>query len=138
MLPILSLVNLGSFTSPFLQEGVVDNSLLLLFFFHNCEHLVRIIGEKTRRRTEQERFVYLTLVDTLTGNHDRHGRNLGFIQTPKGLQLAPFYDNPSYIGLDDDLMLGADLQPRGAIFTEETDEPTVNYPFLKEGACKRA
>lgn len=92
---------------------------------HNCEKLVAIIGEKTGRRTEQERFVYLTLADSLIGNHDRHGRNLGFIQTPKGMQLAPFYDNPSYVGLDDDSMLGADLQPRGAIFTKDTDEPTM-------------
>lgn len=92
---------------------------------YNCENLVSVIGEKTGRRTEQERFVYLTLADSLIGNHDRHGRNLGFIQTPKGMQLAPFYDNPSYVGLDDDSMLGADLQPRGAIFTKETDEPTM-------------
>lgn len=92
---------------------------------HNCEKLISIIGDKTGRRTEQERFVYLTLADSLIGNHDRHGRNLGFIQTPKGMQLAPFYDNPSYVGLDDDSMLGADLQPRGAIFTKETDEPTM-------------
>lgn len=92
---------------------------------YNCENLAAIIGEKTGRRTEQERFVFLTLADSLIGNHDRHGRNLGFIQTPKGMKLAPFYDNPSYVGLDDDSMLGADLQPRGAIFTKETDEPTM-------------
>lgn len=92
---------------------------------HNCENLVSIIGEKTGRRSEQKRFAYLTLVDSLIGNHDRHGRNLGFIQTPRGMQLAPFYDNPSYVGLDDDLLLGADLQPRGAIFTKETNEPSM-------------
>ena len=65
---------------------------------HNCERLVTIIVEKTGRRTEQERFVFLTLADSLIGNHDRHGRNLGFIQSPKGLRLAPFYDNPSIVG----------------------------------------
>ena len=92
---------------------------------HTCEKLVSIIGEKTGRRTEQERFVYLTLADCLIGNHDRHGRNLGFIQSPKGIQLAPFYDNPSFIGLDNDWMLGADLQPRGAIFTKASKEPTM-------------
>lgn len=92
---------------------------------YNCEKIVSIIGEKTGRRAEQEKFVYLTLADSLIGNHDRHGRNLGFIQSEKGMQLAPFYDNPSYVGLDDDLMLGAELQPRGAIFTKETDEPTL-------------
>lgn len=98
---------------------------------HNCEVIVSVIGKMTGRRTEQERFAYLTLADSLIGNHDRHGRNLGFIETPKGMQLAPFYDNPSYVGLDDDLMLGADLQPRGAIFTTVTDEPT-----LKDYVCE--
>jgi hypothetical protein len=92
---------------------------------YNCEKIVSLIGKMTGRRIEQERFVYLTLADSLIGNHDRHGRNLGFIQTPKGIQLAPFYDNPSYIGLDDDFMLGADLQLRGAIFTKQTNEPTL-------------
>jgi hypothetical protein len=112
-------------------SGLANASLVHIYHYlknrddYNCENLVEIIGEKTGRRTEQERFVYLTLADSLIGNHDRHGRNLGFIQTPNGLELAPFYDNPSYVGLDDDLMLGADLQPRGAIFTKETDEPTM-------------
>jgi len=92
---------------------------------HNCEQLISIIGANTGRRTEQERFVYLTLVDSLIGNHDRHGRNLAFIQSPKGNILAPFYDNPSFVGLDDDSMLGADLQPRGAIFTKASTEPTM-------------
>jgi len=98
---------------------------------HNCEKLVTIIGEKTGRRTEQERFVFLTLADSLIGNHDRHGRNLGFIQSPKGMHLAPFYDNPSFVGLDNDLMLGADLQPRGAIFTRQTDEPRMKDYILE-------
>jgi hypothetical protein len=113
------------------MSELINASLVHIYHYlknrndYNCENLVAIIGEKTGRRTEQERFVYLTLADSLIGNHDRHGRNLGFIQTPNGLKLAPFYDNPSYVGLDDDLMLGADLQPRGAIFTKETDEPTM-------------
>jgi len=92
---------------------------------HNCEKIIAVIGEKTGRRTEQEKFAYLTLADCLIGNHDRHGRNLAFIQSPKGMQLAPFYDNPSFVGLDNDSMLGADLQPRGAIFTKVTDEPKM-------------
>jgi hypothetical protein len=117
------------------MSKISNSSLVHIYHYlknreeHNCENLVAIIGEKTGRRTEQERFAYLTLADSLIGNHDRHGRNLGFIQTPKGMQLAPFYDNPSYVGLDDDLMLGADLQPRGAIFTKETDEPTMKDYF---------
>ncbi|MBA3604069.1 MAG: HipA domain-containing protein [Parachlamydiaceae bacterium] len=92
---------------------------------HDCESLVSIIGEQTGRRTEQERFVYLTLADSLIGNHDRHGRNLGFIQSAKGMNLAPFYDNPTALALEEHAMLGADLQPRGSIFTKETDKPTM-------------
>lgn len=92
---------------------------------YDCETLVKIIGEQTGRRAEQEKFAYLTLADSLIGNHDRHGRNLGFIKTLKGVYLAPFYDNPSALALEDPLMLGADLQPRGAIFTKDTDRPTT-------------
>jgi len=98
---------------------------------YNCEKLISIIGEKTGRRTEQEKFAYLTLADSLIGNHDRHGRNIGFIQSPKGIKLAPFYDNPSFVGLDDDSMLEADLQPRGAIFTKTTEEPTMKDYVLE-------
>lgn len=113
------------------MSNLPNSSLVHIYHYlenrneHNCEKLTSIIGEKTGRRSEQERFAYLTLADSMIGNHDRHGRNLGFIQTPKGMQLAPFYDNPSYVGLDDDLMLGADLQPRGAIYTKESQEPTT-------------
>lgn len=113
------------------MTGIASSSLVHIYHFvknglrHDCESLVAIIGEQTGRRTEQERFVYLTLADSLTGNHDRHGRNLGFIQTAKGMSLAPFYDNPSALGLEVQSMLGADLQPRGNIHTKETDKPTM-------------
>ena len=92
---------------------------------HDCESLVKIIGEKTQRKREQEKFILLTLADSLIGNHDRHGRNLAFIRSAKGMQLSPFYDNPSALALEDSSMLGADLQPRGSIYTKATDMPTM-------------
>jgi hypothetical protein len=92
---------------------------------YDCESLVEIIGGQTSRRTEQEKFIKLTLADSITGNHDRHGRNLGFIRSAKGVHLAPFYDNPSALGIEDHFMLGTDLQPRGCIFTKDTDKPTT-------------
>lgn len=92
---------------------------------YNCENVIEVIGHLTKRRIEQERFAYLLLADSLIGNHDRHGRNLGFIQSSSGFVLSPFYDNPSYIGLNDDSMLGADLQPKGAIYTKKSKEPTI-------------
>ena len=113
------------------MSGLIASDLVHIYHFvkngknHDCESLATIIGEQTGRRIEQERFVYLTLADSLIGNHDRHGRNLGFIQSTKGMQLAPFYDNPSALALEEHSMLEADLQPRGSIFTKETDKPTM-------------
>lgn len=113
------------------MSGAMASDLVHIYHFvknernHDCESLVTIIGEQTGRRTEQEKFVYLTLADSLIGNHDRHGRNLAFIQSAKGMWLAPFYDNPSALALEEYSMLGADLQPRGSIFTQGTDKPTM-------------
>ncbi len=113
------------------MSSLIASDLVHIYHFvkdgknHDCESLVTIIGEQTGRRTEQERFVYLTLADSLIGNHDRHGRNLGFIRSVKGMHLAPFYDNPTALALEEHSMLGADLQPRGSIFTKGTDKPTM-------------
>lgn len=98
---------------------------------HDCESLIEIIGEKTQRKREQERFVFLTLADSLIGNHDRHGRNLAFIRSPKGTKLSPFYDNPSALALEHPSILGADLQPRGSIFTKDSDKPTIKDYVLE-------
>ncbi|MCX6990651.1 MAG: HipA domain-containing protein [Chlamydiae bacterium] len=92
---------------------------------HDCESLIEIIGEKTQRKGEQEKFVLLTLADSLIGNNDRHGRNLAFIRSFEGIWLSPFYDNPSALALEDSSILGADLQPRGSIFTKDSDKPTM-------------
>lgn len=98
---------------------------------HDCESLVEIIGEKTQRKRQQEQFVFLTLADSLIGNHDRHGRNLAFIRSAKGIWLSPFYDNPSALALEDPSILGADLQPRGSIFTKNSDKPTMKDYILE-------
>lgn len=123
-------------TKNFMPQST-DAALLHIYHFlkkgqqYDCETLLTIIGEQTKRKTEQERFVHLTLADSLIGNHDRHGRNLGFIQSIKGMHLTPFYDNPSALALEEHSLLGADLQPRGAIFTQETDKPTMK-DYIRE------
>lgn len=91
----------------------------------NCETLIRIIGERTGRLYEIERFVFLCLFDSLTGNHDRHGRNLALIEEAGHYRLAPFYDNPSYIGMEDEAYLSADHSPRGRIATGTSSEPVM-------------
>lgn len=92
---------------------------------YDCENTLRIIGEKTGRITPQHEFAFLTLADSLIGNNDRHGRNLGLIQSPRGYELAPFYDNPSYLGIESDRYLAAQHSPYGTIHTQNSREPSM-------------
>lgn len=91
----------------------------------DCQTLAEIIQRETGQLGDVHKFVDICLFDSIVGNHDRHGRNLAFITKSGGRILAPFYDNPSYIGIADPMLLEADLQPRGTIRTKESAEPTV-------------
>lgn len=91
----------------------------------DCETLVNIIAEETKRYGDVETFINVCLFDSLIGNHDRHGRNLGLLVTPKGTALAPIYDNPSALGLESGDWLNADFSPKGRIPTKESNEPTA-------------
>lgn len=86
--------------------------------------LLSVIKEKTGRLQEVRRFIHLCLFDAFIGNHDRHGRNLGLIVSPKGLRLSPFYDNPSYFAITP--FLEAENNPRGRIRTEAEENPTLS------------
>jgi hypothetical protein len=97
----------------------------------SCEGLLKILEEKVQRHEDIQRFVKLCLFDSLIGNHDRHGRNLGLIQSESDLRLAPFYDNPSYLAQENPLLLGAYHEPRGAIATKESREPNM-HDYIKE------
>jgi hypothetical protein len=90
----------------------------------NCEVLLNIIAEEAGRFVDIETFIKVCLFDSLIGNHDRHGRNLGLLVTPKGTVLAPIYDNPSALGLEAGEWLKADFSPKGRIPTKDTNEPT--------------
>lgn len=96
-----------------------------------CEGLLHILEKKVQKFEDIQRLVEICLFDSLIGNHDRHGRNLGLIQSGSELRLAPFYDNPSYIALELPLLLGALHEPGGAIATKETREPTMK-DYVKE------
>ncbi len=96
---------------------------------HNCENIVNVIKEQTGKLADVERFVEICLFDAFVGNHDRHGRNLGIIDTGKNRKLAPMYDNPSFLGIQkDDEFLLAHFNPSGAIWTSDSKEPKLlNY-----------
>ncbi len=98
---------------------------------YNCETLYKIILENTQKMTDGKRFIESTLFDSLIGNHDRHGRNLALIQSHRGYELAPLYDNPSNLGIEIEALLEAQLEPRGKIATHLTDEPTITDYILE-------
>ena len=89
----------------------------------DCENLLNIISEETGRFVDIETFINVCLFDSLIGNHDRHGRNLGLLVTANGSTLAPIYDNPSALGLEQGEWLKADFNPKGRIPTKKTQEP---------------
>jgi HipA-like C-terminal domain len=94
---------------------------------HDCETLLKVITDKTKRPYDVGVFIDTLLFDALIGNHDRHGRNLGFIVTPGKIVLSPIYDNISYLGLESGKMLNADFNPLGKVATKETLEPSMKH-----------
>ena len=95
----------------------------------DCETLINIIFKETKRFNDISTFVQTCLFDSLIGNHDRHGRNIGLIVTSKGSKLSPIYDNPSQLGLESGDFLKMHWSPKGKIFTQETKEPTPKDYF---------
>ena len=92
---------------------------------YTCSDIIKIIFEQTQSYKSIKHFVEICLYDALIGNHDRHGRNLGFIETVHGKILAPAYDNVTALGLESGSMLKAKFSPRGKIATKDNLEPTM-------------
>ena len=135
MIPNFYLICFLNELDTFVVHNFMDNytpgNLIHIYHFiqdnqpFSCVRIVKIIEEKIGRIEAVKQFVFLCLFDALIGNHDRHGRNIAFIETKKGLELAPFYDNPSYIGIEDQNFLLAQHNPRGKIETSLTNELTM-------------
>lgn len=93
---------------------------------YNCETLINIIHNETQNMSNVDNFIDICLFDSLVGNHDRHGRNLGFIIDANDKKLCPAYDNTSVLGLEQGDILKANFSPRGKIATYQCVEPTLN------------
>ncbi len=122
---------LDTFVSKNFIQNIPNSSLIHIYHFigdnsFNCETISQIIENKTNRLNDVEKFIQISLFDSLIGNHDRHGRNLALIQTPFGFQLAPAYDNPSYLAIEIEMLLGAIHEPKGTIATCHTNEPSLS------------
>ena len=93
--------------------------------YYNCENIIEVIKKQTKRLNDVEKFVKICLFDAFIGNNDRHGRNLGIIDTGRNKKLAPMYDNPSYFGVEDERLLQADFNISCAIRTSTTQKPKL-------------
>lgn len=122
-------------TKNFINTGTPSDLQHLYHFrsddHHNCETIIKVIKEKTKRPHDIKTFINTILFDALIGNHDRHGRNLAFMVTPNNTVLTPIYDNVSYLSLEAGNMLKADFNPAGKISTKETNEPSMRH-YVKE------
>ncbi len=99
---------------------------------YQCETLINIILNKTKHSGDVDKFIDICLYDSLIGNHDRHGRNLGLIIDASGTSLCPAYDNTSALGLEHGDILKAQFNPTGKIATKETLEPTAKDYGIRE------
>lgn len=135
-IPPFHFLNLYGETPAFLSKNFIANpaipaTLVHIYHFLNvderfsCENILNILRNQGCGFSEIEFFVHMCLFDAVIGNHDRHGRNLGIIETPRQKTLAPAYDNPSFLGIHSGNLLKAQFEPRGRIATESTAEPTV-------------
>lgn len=93
--------------------------------YYNCKNLLDIIKNKTSSYGDIVKFIEICLFDALIGNHDRHVRNIALIQNTKRFILSPIYDNPSYIAIEDECLLGAMHEPYGKIATDDSLNPTI-------------
>ena len=98
---------------------------------YDFDTIIKIIKENTGRLEDIVRFIELCLFDALIGNHDRHGRNIAFIQKSNKCFLSPFYDNPAYLGMEDEELLGAQHEPKGKIIVKDVSEPSIG-DYYKE------
>ncbi len=92
---------------------------------YDCDNLLKAINTETKSYSDIEKFINLCLFDSLIGNHDRHGRNIGLLVTPKGTRLSPIYDNPSALGLESGEWLKSSFSPKGKIEANNNKEPTI-------------
>ena len=92
---------------------------------YNCQNIVNVIQQQTNTPNDIKKFVEICLFDAFIGNGDRHGRNLGIIDTGKNKKLAPMYDNPSNFGVTPQDMLGWHFNISGCIWTASSEKPKI-------------
>jgi hypothetical protein len=125
-------------TKNFTQDIHGHHNLVHLYHYlpegedhYNVKNILETIGQQTQNAKDIHIFLEVLIFDALVGNHDRHGRNLAFLETGNGKRLSPIYDNTSALGLETGKFLLADWNPRGKIAVAHTKEPTLK-DYLRE------
>ena len=91
----------------------------------SCKNIIQEICRQTGRPEDGQKLAEICLFDSLIGNNDRHGRNLALIDTGKKKELAPIYDNPSFLGTEGEDLLEADFNVSGSIRTSLSKDPKI-------------
>ncbi|ANU10135.1 hypothetical protein BBH88_07385 [Planococcus antarcticus DSM 14505] len=65
--------------------------------YYELPHILEMLSEYSLENT----FVALPVYDALIANNDRHCDNWGVLSGPKGIRLAPIYDNGSSLGFNE-------------------------------------
>lgn len=98
-IPEYYLINLGNVQSTFVTKNFMTKkqgaNLIHIYHYvkpedeYSCKTLLRIINDRCGRLSDTREFVFMCLFDALIGNHDRHGRNIGLIQSgPSNFHLS--------------------------------------------------
>ncbi|MBL7072652.1 MAG: HipA domain-containing protein [Candidatus Omnitrophica bacterium] len=123
--------NVETFVSRNFMQDHIPADLVHIYHFvkegeeFDYETVIKILKNNTGRAADIKRFVELCIFDALIGNHDRHGRNLAIVRKAKECFLSPFYDNPAYLGMEEDGLLEAMHEPKGKIVVKDTLEPSI-------------
>lgn len=91
---------------------------------YSCKNIINVFSQYTKP-IDVRQFIEMTLFDSLIGNNDRHGRNLGIIESSKRKRLAPMYDNPSYFGVESIDLMDFDFNISGCIRTSSSKKPKL-------------
>lgn len=92
---------------------------------YHCQNIINCLSRETQNPKDVQTFVKICLFDSFIGNSDRHGRNLGIIETRGSKKLAPLYDNPSLLGTEPEQWIEVDFKISGCIYTTCSKEPQL-------------
>lgn len=120
----------GFLTRKFISKYRPADLKHIYHFMTECsfsvETIINVIRKETNSPKDVATFVEVILYDALIGNHDRHGRNLAFLDTKGSRRLSPLYDNVSELSTEgNDFLLQAHRNPIGRIVTEKTRVPVM-------------